>query len=191
MKPLIIPSLCVLLAACAGSPDSHEQADNHLDELAAYSVVAVTDPAFEPSRGDRISWVSDVIFVGNPNQEAPVALEQQIRTDINQQITAKGYTLAQGSDVHYRVVALVQTGSEQLSEEMRELFRLYPSLGNASHTEQGMLIVALARPGSTQALWRGGIKVFLDQDRQLTSEQRKQRLQLAVAKVMASMPKAL
>lgn len=191
MKLPLFPALCLLLAACAGNPEPQAQKSRQLDELAAYSVVAVTDPAFAPSKGERISWVADVIFVGNPNQAAPVALEQQIRNDINQQISARGYTLASGPDVHYRLVALLQTGNEKLSEEMRELFRLYPSLGNASQSEQGMLIVALARPGSTQALWRGGIKVFLDEDRQLTDDQRKQRIQLAVAKVMSSMPKAL
>ncbi|MDN3638155.1 hypothetical protein QWY82_04945 [Simiduia curdlanivorans] len=182
----------LLLAACASEPEKDQTASKEKVDLAAFSVVAVTDPMFKPARGDTVSWVSDVIFAGSkeetPQDEATVAL---IQADIEQSLTGKGYTLGHGVGVDYRVLALVQVGTEELAKDMRELFRLYPSLGHDSQLNKGMLIVAVARPGSVQALWRGAIRVFVDEDQVLTQEQQKERLALAVKKVMASMPKAL
>ena len=182
----------LLFAGCASEPEKKQASSKEKVDLAAFSVVAVTDPTFKPERGESISWVSDVIFAGSndetPQDEAAIAL---IQMDIEQSLQAKGYTLGHGVSVDYRVLALVQVGTEELAKDMRELFRLYPSLGHESQLNKGMLIVAVARPGSVQALWRGAIKVFVDEDHLLTPAQQKERLALAVKKVMASMPKAL
>ncbi|BFM10019.1 hypothetical protein R50072_01720 [Simiduia litorea] len=182
----------LLLAGCATEPEKKQASSKEKVDLAAFSVVAVTDPTFKPERGESISWVSDVIFAGSndetPQDEAAIAL---IQADIEKSLTTKGYTLGHGVSVDYRVLALVQVGTEELAKDMRELFRLYPSLGQESQLNKGMLIVAVARPGSVQALWRGAIKVFVDEDHLLTPAQQKERLALAVKKVMASMPKAL
>lgn len=189
---LMVVSLLMPLLACTNAPDKAQVPVKAQSNLAAFSVVAVTDPIFKPTRGETISWVSDVIFAGTKEEtsqdQATVAL---IQADVEQSLISKGYVLGNGVEVDYRVIALVQTGSEELANEMRELFRLYPSLGQDSQHNKGMLIVAVARPGSVQALWRGAIKVFLDDEDVLTLEQKKQRLALAIQKVMASMPKAL
>lgn len=193
MQKYLLAGLALLLiGGCASqtapAPDANakEKAD-----LAAFSVVSVTDPEFKPSRGDTISWISDVVFVGEEETAEDSEGVELIRADVEKNLTRKGYALSQGVDVNYRIIAVVQVGDEKLSEEMRELFRLYPSLGRDSQLHKGMLIVAVARPGSVQALWRGAIKVFVDEDHLLSAEQRRARLDLAVQKVMSSMPKAL
>lgn len=182
----------LFLGACASqqSPQSDAIAKEKAD-LAAFSVVSVTDPEFKPSRGDTVSWIADVVFVGQEETAEDRQGIELIQADVEANLVRKGYALGQGVNVNYRVIAVVQVGDEKLSEEMRELFRLYPSLGRDSQMHKGMLIVAVARPGSVQALWRGAIKVFLDEDNLLTAEQRRARLDLAVQKVMSSMPKAL
>ena len=181
-----------LLASCASNQEQQADIkDKERADLAAFSVVSVTDPEFTPNRGDSVSWISDVVFVGDEETEEDREGVELIRRDIEKNLAQKGYSLGQGVDVNYRIIAVVQVGDEKLSEEMRELFRLYPSLGRDSQLHKGMLIVAVARPGSVQALWRGAIKVFLDDHHMLSAEQRRARLDLAVQKVMSSMPKAL
>ncbi|AFU99407.1 DUF4136 domain-containing protein [Simiduia agarivorans] len=191
-KYLLAGLATLLLSACASqqAPQPDAQAKEKAD-LAAFSVVSVTDPEFKPNRGDTISWTADVVFVGEEETAEDSQGVELIQADIEKNLTRKGYTLGHGVDVDYRIIAVVQVGDEKLSEEMRELFRLYPSLGRDSQLHKGMLIVAVARPGSVQALWRGAIKVFLDEDHLLSDEQRRARLDLAVQKVMSSMPKAL
>lgn len=182
----------LLITACASEPKQDTQPKKENVDLSAFSVIAVTDPLFKPERGQTISWVSDVIFAGNndetPEEEATMAL---IKANVESGLVGKGYQISNGVDVDYRVLALVQVGEEELAQEMRELFRLYPSLGGDSQKNKGMLIVAIARPGSVQALWRGAIKVFVDEDKVLTLEQQNARLNLAVQKVLSSIPKAL
>lgn len=180
----------LLLSACASQKEAPVNASEKAD-LASFSVVSVTEPSFKPERNERISWVSDVVFVGEDDASQNQKAIELIRQDIEQDLVEKGYALAEGVDVDYRILAVVQVGDEALSEDMRELFRLYPSLGRDSQLQKGMLIVAVARPGSVQALWRGAIKVFVDEEGMLTPEQQRARLQLAVQKVMNSMPKAL
>ena len=192
MQKLISALFVMMLAACSSQPqepttsEAKERAD-----LAAFSVVSVTDPTFSPSSGETVSWVSDVVFVGKEQTTEDLAGIAMIKQDVEANLSGKGFQLGQGVDVDYRIIAVVQVGDEKLSEEMRELFRLYPSLGRDSQLEKGMLIVAIARPGSVQALWRGAIKVFVDDHHLLNDQQRRQRLQLAVRKVMSSLPKAL
>lgn len=191
MQRLIIFCLTLLVMACAAKTKAPSPADKTQADLAAFSVISVTDPAFQPNRGETISWVSDVIFVGQEETPEDLQTIEFIKADIDEDLALKGFQLGEGVNANYRVLALVQVGDEQLSTEMRELFRLYPSLGRDSQLHKGMLIVAVARPGSVQALWRGAIKVFLDDDQVLTPAQQRQRLRAAVDKVMASMPKAL
>jgi hypothetical protein len=189
MLRLIVLGLTLFTLACTTAP-TPPPASTTSANLSAFSVISVTDPEFSPSRGETVSWVSDVIFVGREETASDQQAVDVIKADIGADMQQKGYRLAEGMNVDYRVVALVQVGDEQLSEDMRELFRLYPSLGRDSQQGKGMLIVAVARPGSVEALWRGAIKVFLDDEGLLTTEQSRQRLRHAVGKVMASLPKA-
>lgn len=180
-----------MLAACASSPKPMALPGKQKAELEAYSVVAVTDPAFQPVRGQTISWLSDVVFVGAKEEtSAEETAMTMIHADIEQALLRKGYAIADGVSVDYRVLAVVQAGDDTLAADMRELFRLYPSLGSESQRQKGMMVIVVARPGSVQALWRGAIKVFVDDSNTLSPEQSRARIKLAVAKVMASMPKA-
>lgn len=191
MQRIVIAGLALMLAACASDPKPTSTVEKEKADLSAFSVISVTDPAFQPNRGETVSWISDVIFVGQDDSQDDQRTIEFVKADVSEDLELKGFSVGGGVDADYRVIALVQVGDEQLSEEMRELFRLYPSLGRDSQLHKGMLIVAVARPGSVQALWRGAIKVFLDDHHVLTPEQRRMRLRMAVDKVMASLPKAM
>ncbi|MBB3166860.1 hypothetical protein [Simiduia aestuariiviva] len=190
MQRILLLSLTLLVMACASAPKQSPAPTKTPQELSVFSVISVTDPDFKPRSGDAISWISDVIFVGDGETPEDVHATAAIKSDIGAVLTRKGYQLVEGMAVEYRVLALVQVGDEKLSEEMRELFRLYPSLGRDSQRHKGMLIVAIARPGSVEALWRGAIKVFVEDEHELTPAQQRTRIQQAVGKVMASLPRA-
>ncbi|UTA48182.1 hypothetical protein L1F30_01250 [Simiduia sp. 21SJ11W-1] len=190
MQRIFIAGLALMLAACASEPKQTPPLKKEQADLSAFSVISVTDPAFKPEPGNTISWVSDVIFVGQDDAQDDPDMLEFVKASVSENLSVKGYRMGEGMNADYRVIALVQVGDEKLSDEMRELFRLYPSLGRDSQLHKGMLIVAIARPGSVEALWRGAIKVFLDDHHVLTPEQRLLRLRMAVNKVLASMPKA-
>lgn len=191
MTRFIALLMLVAVWGCSSTPPPQKVEQPTAKELSAFSVVTVTDPDFKPLRNQTISWVSEITFVGGEANSANEKLLTQMKSEVEQSLVGKGYRLDNGPGVDYRVIALVQINDEAIGAEMRQLFRLYPSLGHDSQRNKGMLIVAVARPGSVQALWRGAIKVFLEGDGQLSPEQQNIRIKLAIDKVMASLPKAL
>lgn len=180
---LLFLTLC--LSSCAGrqEPTLAER------EFIPVSAVSVTQPGFAVKQGDTYAWRSEMLWIGQ-DAEGPYrqALTQlNIDREIDRQLAARGLHKVAVAEADLVLVAAVRIGEDDDGAAIKELARLYPSLGGVSQTlERGTLLVALAHSGSPVVLWRGAIETFISGD--VEPEKRRARLEVIVRSLLNTLP---
>lgn len=188
--------LVVILMATIMSCAQVRGTNRYSSDLGASSAVTVSDPNFKPASNEPLSWYKDVIWIGEFAESKDGLDKAFIQLSISKNLRAKGYQLEDTSS-DYMVAALVLLGAVKDHPEVQSLVKLYPDLSaSVRGRDKGTLIVAiLPRAESPQeggkSVWRGAMQILLAKEGELPIEARKQRVESAVARLMASIPKAI
>lgn len=169
--------------------------DQGSSELGVSSAVAVTNPNYKPASNEPLSWYKEVIWVGEFN-EVPQGFDKSfIRESIDKNLKTKGYRVVDSS-TNYMVAAVMLQGAVADHPDLQALVKLFPDLsGSFRGRERGTLILAILprieQPqDGLKSLWRGAIQLLIAKEGELPVEVRKQRVEMAIARLMASVPKA-
>lgn len=184
--PLSLLMLSVLLLACT-APRS--ELDTLTPELSRISAVAVTSPGFELPPNASLSWRAKVIWLQAEDIPPDRQLnESTIQRAIEKQLVEQGYSFAGSNSLaDYALVAAVVLGDSVEGKALKELARIYPSLGQVSQTlDKGTLLVGISRPRSPHILWRGAVQVFLAEE--ASPELRTKRIESVMRSLFATLP---
>jgi len=163
-----------------------------------YSVMSVTVPEFKPRHGEKIAWLSPLIWASDAVEKDPVAGAKVLQL-ISGELTRRGYQMvSEHHQADYIIGAAIVDGDSERSEELRNFFQLFPSIGTSgSKFDKSIFYVGLINsedqvllntPGvQPVVLWRSSIKAYVLGDK-LEPELRKQRMQAFIHRLMASFP---
>lgn len=182
--------LCAVLAmvsACQTETGLHAVTE----DVPQVSAVAVSKSGFALEPGQKVSWRSEILWVGDDSLPAyrRALTDLGIQQEIERQFAADGLQFVEQQFADYTLTGAVVIGDTAEGVALEELVRLHPSLQPLSQTlEKGTLLLALSHPGSPVILWRGAVQTFIAPD--VPTVQRKQRLQAVVRSLINTIPKA-
>lgn len=158
-------------------------------ELKELRVVTASDPLIRVSTTDPITWYARMSLhipqVSNETRQMAAYLEQEIAAVVEE----NGFNfLPHKQDSRFQLVALAMIGENDANKKLLQLFKIFPELSNSSELAPGTLIVALVDSASHQTVWRGSVKVFLQNE--MPIKQRQARAKLAIAKLLKSLKPA-
>lgn len=180
--------LSVYLSGCAAPPKPGIKMG---DQFIPVSAVSVAHSGFAVKPGDTYTWRTELLWIGD-EQDSPYrqALTRlSIDKEVDRQLAERGLQRVDKAEAEFALVGAVRIGEGTDDPAIRELARLYPSLGNVSVTlETGTLMLALSRPGSPVVMWRGAIQTFISGE--FSPQERQERLQAIVRSLLNSLPAA-
>lgn len=185
-RTVILPVLAAILCGCQAPPKSTISVG---DQFIPVSAVSVAHSGFAIHPGDTYTWRTELLWVGDdedsPYRQALTRLA--IDKEVDRQLAERGIQRVDSGEADFALVGAVRIGEGTDDPAIRELARLYPSLGNVSLTlETGTLMLALSRPGSPVVMWRGAIQTFISGE--FSPEERRERLQAVVRSLLNSLP---
>lgn len=195
MNRIILLILSLALFACTSA---QEEADEIMQDAGEYSAVSVTDPKFSPKPGDTFAWYGPLIWASEAVPHNP-QMVQQITRLVNQELMEHGYkVIADQQQADYIIGAAIADGNSAQSEQVKQFFSLFPSLGNANTNlkettalvgviDSKDLVIAQSSFGSQVVLWRSSLATYVMGDK-ISAELQQQRLAVFAEKLMRSLP---
>ena len=188
---------CSLIASCTTQTVSDPK-QRLMEEAREFSVVAVTNPKFNPQPGTKFAWFSTLIWsselVTENNSQG-----QEIIGILESQLLERGYQVVNNTnDADYIIGAAVADGDSELTHELTQFFRLFPSLGQSRmHHDKSTLYVGVINAeelplvqdpnANPEVLWRSSIQAYILGE-ELADDIKHQRFQVFGRKLMASFP---
>lgn len=182
--------LSVSLVACT-SVETVDEKPQQQGNLAQSAVIAVSSPDVTLTGDMPLSWYPEDVLIVDEANPLYNRLYARIKQQIRYQLEIKGYRFAPaGTQTNRQVVVVAIAGDQKEVQAMEELFQLYPNLNSDDKDlAQGTVLVAVIDPARKKAAWRGAMQV-LSKREDIPEQQRMQRIDLLMARLMRSLESA-
>ncbi len=183
-------ALTAILTTACTQVQTQSIANNNLH---TYSAVVTADESFKPKANDTFVWYDELFLADEDSTvQSPSASKRFIENQIEKEISLKNYNITEDvSQADYMVGAAVILDNSDMSQQISNFVKVFPSLGSsANHYNEGTILVVITKPGNilqNKILWRGAIQAYVV-DEELTQEQRQSRVQAFIKQLMNSLP---
>lgn len=184
---LAAPLLAMNLFACTQVEIVEDPAAQN-PELRQASVVSTGAPTFNPKPGDTVAWTNGITVHAPEGIEVDQSLLDLIKTNIDKEMTAKGYRFVEANaQPRYLVHGIMVLGNELNEKQLRDTLGFEPGLVvNDQNYEKGSLLLLLVNPYRQSTEWRAVVQVLTSTE--LTEEQNRMRMQYIVHSLLRPLP---
>lgn len=185
-------TITLFLPACV-SVEKPDKSKASATDIRAITPLSVTSQGFKLNKSDPISWLPEAIKFYSDSRINKTGLKDMIEIAISREINNKGLTLRQNtSNVKY---LLAYTAAMESSLDDRTILLRYGLLPGDDLTmpasqsyNKGTLIIYLVDARTKRPVWKSALQAEVDFE--ADNFTRSQRVQLAVKKMLSTLPLA-